>query len=108
MDTTTIATVSTIISVCFVVASFLVGQLTARSKSGSESGERWGKLESNLDYIKIDLQEIKTEVAKNSDNTRISFEKMKEEYKNSIRRVHDRLDSHLQNDHNIAIPKHDQ
>lgn len=88
-----IPTLVTVISVCLAIATFFIGRQTASHASGKEHGERWGRLEATLQHMQDDLREIKITMTENAKST-----------KESIRRVHDRLDRHLVEQHNMDIP----
>ena len=66
------------------VSTFFIG----RQSAAKSEGERWGKMESALEHIQRDILEVKELAAGNSRNT-----------KEAIRRVHERVDSHLRDDH---------
>lgn len=76
------------------VATFFIGRQTAAKKDGEQWGEFKAELKTDITYIKRDVGEIKSSV---NDNSR--------ENRESIRRVHDRLDAHLREDHGMTIPK---
>lgn len=72
----------------------LAGFFGGRQSAAKNDGERWGRLEANLDFIQKDLKEIKSTNAENAKSTR-----------ESLRRVHERIDNHLKNDHGFAISR---
>lgn len=71
------------------IATFFIGRTTA----AKNDGERWGELKADIRHMKDDISEIKVSLEKNSKDT-----------KESIRRVHERLDEHLRVDHGFAVP----
>lgn len=71
-------------------ATFFLG----RQSAAKNDGERWGKLEATLQHMQDDLREIKNTMAENAKST-----------KESLRRVHDRIDNHLREQHSMEIPK---
>lgn len=79
---------------CIIGVSSFVGGKQSASKN---DGERWGKLEATLQYMQSDLSEIKTTMSDNAKNTR-----------DSLRRLHERIDNHLRNDHGMTVPKRDE
>lgn len=74
----------------------VLGFLGGQKKAASSDGERWGKftakLDTELEYIKRDLGDIKQSVGENT-----------HEMKDSIRRMHKRLDEHLKQDHKLTV-----
>jgi hypothetical protein len=72
------------------LATFYIGRQSAAKKEG----ERWGKIEVSLQHMQRDILEVKELVAENARG-----------YKNAIRRVHERLDAHLRDDHGAGAPR---
>ena len=65
----------------------IVGYWIGSQKDAKKYGERWGRLDSNIETIKRDVAEIKTD------------------HRDAIRRLHDRLDMHLREDHGLTVPR---
>lgn len=83
------------------VAGFFGGRMSA----AKNDGEWKGHLDTNLQYIQNDLKEIKADMKANKSTTEESLERLRKEFKDSVRRVHDRLDDHLRDQHNLEVPK---
>jgi len=90
MDVATIQLLCTVVCCGLAAASFWRSGNTDNAKES----ERWGAFNKEMEYVRKDLDEIKNLVGQNSRDT-----------KDSIRRVHDRLDEHLRKEHNQTVPK---
>lgn len=87
MDTSVIVGV---IGCAVAAGTFFIG----RKSSANTTGREWGELMSDIRNIKDDVKELKDGM---SDQTK--------DLKASIRRLHNRIDEHLRNEHHIAIQK---
>lgn len=83
----------------------IAGFFGGKQSSAKNDGVWKGQLDTNVEYIRDDLKEIKATMSATKAFTDESIERMREDYKDSVRRVHDRLDDHLRNEHSMAIPK---
>lgn len=72
------------------IAVFFLGRQTV----AKTDGERWGKLEATLGHMQGDISEIKTAISRNAESTKLS-----------LRRVHERIDTHLREDHGMKVPE---
>ena len=85
-----------LLTLILALATFFVGRLTVAKKDGRDDGERWARLEVTLEHfekqVRKDLSEIKASIEKNESST-----------KESIRRLHERIDNHLEQQHHIKL-----
>lgn len=71
------------------IATFFVG----RTSAAKNDGERWGTLTADIRHMKDDISDIKVSLEKNTRDT-----------KESIRRIHERIDEHLRREHSMSVP----
>lgn len=78
------------------IATFFIGRQTAAKNSGEEWGSFKAELKTDIGYIKRDVSEIKSSVGENN-----------QELRASIRRLHERMDTHERDYHNKIITRHE-
>lgn len=105
MDTTTI---SILLSGLACTVS-VISALKNGGKDNATEGERWGafstEIKIEMRYIREDLEEIKSAVKKTEENSDKALTELKKSFKDSINHIHDRIDQHLREEHNLTIPK---
>jgi DNA-binding transcriptional MerR regulator len=101
MDTTTISVIVSVMAIVFTIATFFVN----RSSNSAKDGERWGRLNKELEYMGNDLKEIKSLVKSNEIKMNEALEQTKKSTKESLGYLHERLDNHLRDEHGMKIPK---
>ena len=90
MDTATVSLIGMFVTAIISIASFV----RSGKSDNTKDAERWGAFSKEMEYVRKDLDEIKGLVGQNSRDT-----------KDSIRRVHERIDRHLIEQHNMDVPK---
>lgn len=94
MDTATISILCVILSLVLTVLNYVKNG----NKDTSKDGEWKGALNESLRHIKEDLEEIKAMV-----------DRTQKDNKDSIRRLHKRMDDHLKDYHGVkSINTHDE
>lgn len=93
--------VISIISVIFVVISFVLGRTT----SSNQSGREWGEMKTDIKHIKDDVSEIKFSVSLTAKdlNERIAQEEIKR--KKSIEKLYLKLEKHIEECHKHYVIK---
>lgn len=86
-----LAVVISVIGCVIGVLSFFRGG----KKDSASEGEKWGELKATLDYIKVDISEIKKTIQKQDD----SLEKHISENLISFKELDNRINRHLREDH---------
>lgn len=99
-------------------SAFYVGRRASAKATGIELGKleastapfdavAWGKLEANIEHIKDDVQVIKSDIK----DTRVDYmQKLADQekaFKESIRRVHKRIDEHEKDYHDKIITRNE-
>jgi len=79
-----------ILMLAVTAAAYFGGKQSAIKASAKEDGERWGRVEATLEYVKKSVDDIKVD-SKNAAS------------KDDVRAVNDRIDAHLRNDHGIIV-----
>lgn len=74
------------------VAAFFGG----KNSDAKKYGERWGRLEQTLVTMERDIGELKGSVKESATG-----------HKDSIARLHKRIDDHLRDDHGVNRPRED-
>lgn len=92
MTPTEIGLIFTIIAGIIGIITFFIGRQSAAKNDGQE----WGELKSDIRHIKGDIEEIKGTVG---DSNR--------SLKESIRRLHKRIDDHERDYHNKIVTRSD-
>lgn len=83
----------------------LAGFFGGRQSAAKSDGVWKGQLDTNVEHIKDDLKEIKATMSVTKISTDEAIERVRVDYKDSVRRAHDRLDDHLRNEHSMAVPQ---
>lgn len=84
-----------IIGCVISVATFYIG----RQSHAKTKGQEWGEVRTNINFIKEDLGEIKTDIGSNEKALRSEILKEREERRSAVSRLHVRLDEHVKNSH---------
>lgn len=91
----------TVVAGIIGVSTFMAGKQTV----SKHDGEWKGRLDTSMEHIRDDLKEIKATIQATKTTTDEMLEHLRSEYKESVRRVHDRLDDHLREEHSLSVPK---
>lgn len=90
-----------IIGCALAILTFYLGRMSA----AKNDGEEWGELRTDLKYMKSEMSDIKKMLETTQAHTNEAIDKMQKETKDSLRRIHDRIDEHLRSDHKYVIPE---
>jgi len=96
------------LALIFAAASCMIGVagfIGGKQSVAKTDGVWKGQLDTNVEHIKDDLKEIKATMSVTQTATDNAMEKMRKDYKESVSNVHDRLDSHLREDHGMVVPQ---
>lgn len=86
------------------LAGFFGGKQTAAKKDGHEWGAFQAELRTDISYIKRDVGDIKVSVADSRNDTMAAIAKEGDSRRDSIRRLHEKIDDHLIAYHNVPAP----
>lgn len=105
MDTSTIAIIMSISSAVIAIITIF----TNRGSNSYKDGERWGafsqEMKVELKYIRTDLEEIKETVKSTKNQTDSALDEQRKWMKDNVNRIYDRLDAHLEDEHDMKVPK---
>lgn len=79
---------ATLIGCAIGLCTFFLGRQTSAKTTGAE----WGELKTDLRYIKQNIADIKLSMGDNIDDLRTAIEKEEAERRESVRRLHARID----------------
>lgn len=77
----------------------------SRKGAAKSDGREWGELQTNIKHIQSDVMDIKQSIKDNDLSLTDALAKERETRSESIRRLYNRLDDHLREYHNVAVPK---
>jgi len=93
-----------VISCIVCVATFLLGRQSVAKKDGQEWGAFTAELKTDISYIKRDVSEIKVSVADSRNDTMAAISREGDNRRDSVRRLHEKIDDHLVKYHNVPAP----
>lgn len=90
-----VSVVIAVLGAALATATFFAGRQTAAKSSGQE----WGRLLSDVGHIKTTLDDMERRWNGETKAIHIEIAKETAERKESIRRLHERIDEHLEKHH---------
>lgn len=87
----------------FILA--IVAYLRDKSTTDKKAGETQGIMKAHIESIFNETKDIKERIKSVDDNLRDKLEASEASAKESIKYVHERLDTHLRNEHQMSIPE---
>jgi hypothetical protein len=72
-------------------------------KDSTGSGERWGRLETTLEFIQKEIKSLGEKMDKNEKSHNEDLEKIRQTLRNDVNKLHDRINKHLRQDHGINL-----
>lgn len=86
------------------VATFFIGRQTAAKNEGKAEGSSFTGVLKDIEYMKVDISKILDKLDKLDNNYNQGFKDIKKDVSESVRRLHERIDAHLREDHGFHVP----
>ena len=100
---TVVVSVLATFAVRFLHAKVDMVAAPAKQSAAKNGGKRWGKMDAHVGHVGDGFQEIRALMAAQKDSTEKEIERARRECKESVSRVHARVDEHLRAEHQFTI-----